>query len=127
MKLGRLEDAEKPQPASARSQPTPEDKSVVQKTLGLGLSNLNDDLRKKYSIKDSIKGVVVTEVDSSSVAADKRLVPGSVIVAIEQEQVGAPADVVRRVDTLKKAGKKTALLLVATPQGDMLFVALPIN
>ncbi len=125
VKLGRLDD-EKPQPASVKSSP-PEDKSVVQKTLGLGLAGITDDLRKKYSIKDTVKGVVITEVDTSSAAADKRVVPGSVIVAVEQEQVAAPADVVRRVDALKKAGKKTALLLVATAEGDMLFVALPIN
>jgi serine protease Do len=125
VKLGRLDD-EKPQPASAKSTP-PEEKSVVQKTLGLGLAGITDDLRKKYSIKDSVKGVVITEVDTSSAAADKRVVPGSVIVAVEQEQVAAPADVVRRVDALKKAGKKTALLLVATAEGDMLFVALPID
>jgi serine protease Do len=100
---------------------------VVQKTLGLQLSRMSDDLRKQYKIKDSIKGVVVTGVDAASAASDKRLAPGSVIVAIEQEQVAAPTDVQRRVDQLKKAGKKTALLLVATPEGDMLFVALPIN
>jgi serine protease Do len=126
VKLGRLEDAEKPVKASAKSAP-PEEKSVVQKSLGLQLSNMTDELRSQYKIKDSIKGVVITSVDSASVAADKRLVPGSVIVAIEQEQVSAPADVTRRVDSLKKAGKKTALLLVATAEGDMLFVALPIN
>ena len=73
-----------------------------------------------------MKGVVITGVDASSAAADKRLVAGSVIVAIEQEQVGSPADVQTKVDALKKAGKKTALLLVATAEGDMLFVALPI-
>ena len=100
---------------------------MVQKSLGLQLSALNEDLRNRYKIKDSVKGVVITGVDSASVAADKRLVAGSVIVAIEQEQVSAPADVQRRVDQLKKAGKKTALLLVATAEGDMLFVALPIN
>jgi serine protease Do len=126
VKLGQLEDAEKPVKASAKS-PPPEDKSVVQKTLGLQLSGMTDDLRKKFKIKDTVRGVVVTEVEAASVAADKRLVPGSVIVAIEQEQVSDPADVTRRVDSLKKAGKKTALLLVATPEGDMLFVALPIN
>ena len=38
-----------------------------------------------------------------------------------------PADVQKKVDALKKAGKKTALLLVATAEGDMLFVALPIE
>src|SRR5436190_10413662 len=72
VKLGRLEDGEKPQPASAKSTP-PEDKSVVQKSLGLQLSNMSEELRKKYKIKDSVKGVVVTGVDAASAAADKRL------------------------------------------------------
>lgn len=125
VKLGRLED-EKPQPASIKSQP-PEDKSVVQKSLGLQLAGITPELRTRYKIKDSVKGVVITGVDASSVAADKRLVAGSVIVAIEQEQVGTPQDVQAKVDALKKAGKKTALLLVATAEGDMLFVALPLT
>ena len=38
-----------------------------------------------------------------------------------------PADVQKRVDALKKDGKKTALLLVANAEGDMLFVALPLT
>jgi serine protease Do len=126
VKLGRLEDGEKPQPASAKATP-PAEKSVVQRTLGLQLSDMTDTLRQRYKIKDSVKGVVITEVDASSVAADKRLVPGSVVVAIEQEQIANASDITARVETLKKAGKKTALLLVATPAGDMLFVALPIN
>jgi serine protease Do len=125
VKLGRLED-EKPVKASATPAP-PDEKSVVQKSLGLQLSNMSDDLRKKYKIKDSIKGVVITGVDAQSVAADKRLTPGSTIVAIEQEQMAGAADVQKKVDALKKAGKKTALLLVATAEGDMLFVALPIE
>src|SRR4029077_12721420 len=104
-----------------------EEKSVVQKSLGLQLSNMNDDVLNKYKIKDSIKGVVITGVDAASVAADKRLTAGSTIVAIEQEQMAAAADVQKKVDALKKAGKKTALLLVATAEGDMLFVALPIE
>jgi serine protease Do len=126
VKLGRLEDPEKPVKASATPN-APAERSVVQKSLGLQLSGMSDDLRKRYKIKDSVKGVVITGVDASSAAADKRLAAGSTIVAIEQEQVAQPADVQRRVDTLKKAGKKTALLLVATAEGDMLFVALPIE
>ena len=126
VRLGRLEDGEKPVPASAKAMP-PEEKSVVQRTLGLQLSDMSDELRQKYKIKDSIKGVVITGVDATSVAADKRLVAGSVLVAIEQEQISNAADVRNRVEALKKAGKKTALLLVATAAGDMLFVALPIN
>jgi serine protease Do len=125
VKLGRLED-DKPVKASVTPK-APEEKSVVQKSLGLQLSNMTDEVRKKFKIKDSIKGVVITSVDAASVAADKRLAAGSTIVAIEQEQMAAAADVQKKVDALKKAGKKTALLLVATAEGDMLFVALPIE
>jgi serine protease Do len=126
VKLGRLEDAEKPVKASVTPK-APEEKSVVQKSLGLQLSGMNDEVRKKYKIKDSVKGVVITGIDAASAAADKRLAAGSTIVAIEQEQMTAPADVLKKVDALKKAGKKTALLLVATAEGDNLFVALPID
>jgi serine protease Do len=125
VKLGRLDD-EKPVKASTTPAPT-EEKSVVQKSLGLQLSNMSDDLRKKYKIKDAVKGVVITGVDAGSVASDKRLTPGSTIVAIEQEQMTGAPEVQKKVDALKKAGKKTALLLVATAEGDMLFVALPIE
>ncbi len=123
VKLGRLDDNDKPQPASATPQ-APEEKSVVQKALGLQLSGLTDELRQKYKIKDSVKGVVITGVDPGSAAADKQLAPGSVIVAIEQEPVTQPADVLSRVEALKKAGKKTALLLLSSPSGDNMFVAL---
>src|SRR6185312_6846960 len=97
VKLGRLDDAEKPVKASATPAPA-EEKSVVQKSLGLQLSNMSDDLRKKYKIKDSVKGVVITGIDSGSVAGDKRLAPGSTIVAIEQEQMATAADVQKKVD-----------------------------
>ena len=75
VKLGRLEDGEKPQPASAKTTtPQDKDKTVVKKTLGLDLANLTDDLRKKYKIKESVKGgVVITGVDQGSNAAEKRL------------------------------------------------------
>jgi serine protease Do len=126
VRLARLEDSEKPVQANVKSTP-PTDKPVVQKSLGLDLAGMSDDLRKRYKIKDSIKGVVITGVDAASVAADKRLAAGSVLVQIEQEVVSTPADVQNRVEALKKAGKKTALLLVATAEGDMIFVALPLN
>ena len=43
----------------------PEEKSVVQKTLGLNLSNMTDDLRTRFKIKDTVKGVVITGVDAT--------------------------------------------------------------
>jgi serine protease Do len=127
VKLGRLEDGEKPQPASVRGGAPPEDKSVVQKTLGLQLAGMSEDLRRRYKIKDSVKGVVVTGVDQASAAADKRLNAGDTIVEIPQEAVANPDDVQKRVDQLKKDGRKSALLLVANPEGELRFIALSLQ
>jgi serine protease Do len=130
VKLGRLEDGEKQ--ASLDNSKNDATKgavaSPVQKALGLEFSGLNDELRKKYSIRDSVKsGVVVTNVEPRSNAADKRIQPGEVIVEINQEPVAQPADVTKKLKALKDSGKKSALLLVAGLQGDVHFVALPIE
>src|SRR5690242_7182758 len=70
VKLGQLEDNSKPVQAALKKDTAPEEKSVVQKSLGLQLSNMNDELRKRYKIKSSVNGVVITGVDANSVAAD---------------------------------------------------------
>ena len=84
---------------------------------------MTDEVRRRYNIKDGVKGVVVTRVDPNSAAADKRIQAGDVIVEVGQEAVNAPADVSKRLDALKKDGKKSALLLVANAQGEVRFVA----
>jgi serine protease Do len=126
VKLGRLEDAEKAQVA-ARSDSKDDDKSVVKKTLGLDLSNLTEDLRRRYKIKESVKGVVITGVDSNSAAAEKRLNAGDVIVEVAQEAVASADAVQKRIDALKKEGRKSALLLVANAEGELRFVALTLQ
>src|SRR6201993_3010657 len=74
--LGRLEDPDKAVPASAKTKDEPAEKPVTQKALGLDLAPLSKDLRSRYKVKDSVKGVIITSVDSASDAADKRLSPG---------------------------------------------------
>jgi serine protease Do len=124
--LGRLEDGEKVAAAEPKDSGVP-DKSVVKKTLGLELANLSDDLRRRYKIKDTVKGVVITGVDASSAAADKRLTPGDVIVEIAQETVANTGDLQAKIDKLKKDGRKSALLLVAGADGELRFVALSLQ
>ncbi|MGC5781439.1 DegQ family serine endoprotease [Methylobacterium sp. NFXW15] len=119
--LGRLEDNEKPQQANVRQ---PDAESAVRQALGLNLSSVTDELRKRFNIKDGQKGVVVTRVDPNSNAADKRIQPGELIVEVGQEAVSTPADVTKRIDALKKEGRKSVLLLVAAANGDVRFVAL---
>ena len=91
---------------------------MVKKALGLDLANLSDDLRKKHKIKDKVKGVVITAVDPNSPAAEKHLSPGMVIAEVQQQPVPTAADVQKPHRQLKKAGKKTVMLLVVTPDGD---------
>jgi serine protease Do len=124
--LGRLEDGEKAVQASNKAQPEAE-KPATQKALGLDLAGLSKDLRTRYKIKDSVKGVVITSVDSSSDAAEKRLSAGEVIVEVAQEAVSNAADVKKRVDQLKKDGKKSILLLVSNADGELRFVALSVQ
>jgi serine protease Do len=125
VKLGRLEDGEKQAALTKHDTPTPpEEKSVVKKTLGLNLTNMSDDLRKRYKIKDGIKGVVITGVDDNSPASDKRISAGDVVVEVAQEPVSTADEVQSRIDQLKKDGRKSALLLLANGEGELRFVAL---
>jgi serine protease Do len=127
VRLGRLEDGEKQAAATAKKGAAPEEKPVVQQTLGLKLTNLTSDLRRRYKIKDNINGVVITGVDPNSAAGEKRLNEGDVIVEVAQEAVAAPADVQKRIDQLKKDGRKSVLLLIANAEGDRRFVALSLE
>jgi serine protease Do len=129
VKIGRLEDGEKMAAAEAGKNAAPEQKSAVRKTLGLELSSLSDDLRKKFKVRDNIKGVIVTGVDPSvaSAAPDKRLSPGDVIVEVQYQSVGNPADLQTRLDALKTEGKKVAVLLVSNADGETRFVALSLQ
>jgi serine protease Do len=127
VKLGRLEDAEKAKPASVQSDAKPDDKTVVKKALGLDLANISTDLRKRFKIKDSVSGVVITNIDQNSAAAEKRLSAGDTIVEVAQEAVGTTDDFQKKVDKLKKDGRKLALLLVANPEGELRFVTLSLQ
>jgi serine protease Do len=125
--LGRLEDGEK-QADATKQDPAIENKSVVKKSLGIELSNLSDDLRKRYKIKDTVKGgVVITGIDSNSPASDKRLSAGDVIVEIAQEAVSSADDFQAKIDKLKKDGRRSALLLIASAEGELRFVALSLQ
>jgi serine protease Do len=123
--LGRLEDGEK-QMADAKTN-APDQKPVVKKTLGLDLANLDETLRGKYKVKESVKGVVVVGVDADSAANGQRLSPGDVIVEVAQEAVASADEFQAKIDKLKRDGRPSALLLVASPSGDLRFIALSLK
>jgi serine protease Do len=84
-------------------------------------------MRAKFKIKDSVKGVIITGVDSNSDAAEKRLSAGDVVVEVAQEAVTNAADIKKRIEQLKKDGKKSVLLLVSNGDGELRFVALSLQ
>jgi len=126
--LGRLEDGEKQASLDKKTQSDAQPgRSAVQKAFGMEFGSLDPDARKKFGIKDSVKGVVVTAVDANSPASEKRIQAGDTIVEINQEAVSKPADIAARTKVLKDQGRKSALFLVANAAGDVRFVALNLD
>ena len=127
--IGRLNEEVKVASADPKKGAPAPDKSVVQKTLGLELSSLTDDLRRRFKIRDNVKGVVVTGVDpnAANAAPDKHLAPGDVIAEVQYQAVNTPTALQKRIDELKQQGKKVAVLLVANADGETRFVALSLQ
>ena len=95
--------------------------------IGLKLSALTPDLRRKYGLDEKIKGVLVEAIDPQSPAAKKGIKEGDVIVEAAQEAVTDPGDVAASIDKVKKAGRKAVLFRVEDGKGDLRFVAVPIS
>ena len=126
--LGRLEDGEKIAKADSKSATDAQPEDAVKSALGMDFSALGDGARKKYAIKDAVKtGVVVTRVDPMSNAAEKRIQPGEVIVEINQRAIATPAELQAAIAALKADGKKSALLLVSTPAGEVRFAPVTLD
>ena len=129
VKIGRLDEgAQKASlnadqgSGAARPNATP-----TQKALGMEFGALSADARKQFNLKEGADGVLVTSVDPSSQANEKRIAAGDRILEINQEAMSSPADVTRKLKELKDQGRKMALMFVANPQDDKRFVPLSLD
>ncbi len=146
VKLGRLVEDDKSTEAATEDQaPLPEgeggDEGTVtpdmpkkeQKSdaapsvLGMKLSELNDDVRGEFGIAEDVEGVAVLYVSPGSAAGEKRIETGDVIVDIGQVNVKTPEDVRKRIDALRREGRKNALMMLASRSGELRFVTVRIN
>jgi serine protease Do len=125
--VGRLEEGEKMASLedAQDEQVEEEPQSTTVSALGLDLSDLSDELRERYQVDDTVDGVVVTEVDPGGPAAEQQIRAGYVIVEVAQEKVENAEQVRDELEKLKDKGRKSALLLVATPAGELRFVLVP--
>jgi serine protease Do len=92
-------------------------------TLGMELSPLTQDARDQFDIDMSVNGVVVSEVDPNSEAADKGFRAGDVIVSVGNRNVRTPAEIEQGIAEAKRANRESVLFLVAG-RGGQRYVAL---
>jgi serine protease Do len=123
--VGRLEDGEKlvaAAPEAAVSADTAE-------ALGMKLSIITDEQRQRFKIDEGLEGAIVTDVDPSGPAAEKRIEPGDVIVEAGQKPVKTPGDVTARIKDAESASKKSVLLYIAKggKQSETRFIAVRIK
>ena len=95
--------------------------------LGLKLATVTQELRQRFSLGEGVKGVVVTEVEAGSPAAEKQIRPGDIIRKIgpAQSSVTNPAEVMSQVEQARKSPMSTVLVLVER-EGNQRFVAIKI-
>ena len=96
------------------------------KAMGLGLSSLTPDVRRQFNLDDSVNGVLVTDVDPNSDAAEKGLQPGDIVRSIGNKAVHTPQEMQGRIADAHAAGRKSVLLLVTRGGGER-FVAVDIG
>ncbi len=110
VELGLLDEEDKTVAASSGPGSSSERKL---EQLGMTVNTMTAQLRMKFGIADSMSGVVVTEVADRSVAADKKLEAGDVILEAGGKKVATSDEVAEALDAAVKADKNSILLLVA--------------
>jgi serine protease Do len=80
--------------------------------LGMHLAPLNSQLRRELHTGKEVQGVVITQVDPGSAAAEVGLNEGDVVVAIDQQPVKTPQEAAAKLKEAASSPKKSALLLL---------------
>lgn len=111
--LGELPGSDKQASLDQKDSSAPATESL--ESLGLTISPADDG-----------KGLVVTDVDPDSDAADRGIQAGDVIVAVNSKEVSGSADVTAAMADAAKAGRK-AVLVQVTRDDTSRFVALPVS
>ncbi|MET3582173.1 serine protease Do [Mesorhizobium robiniae] len=110
--LGTLPSGDKQ--ASSDQQPSAPPKADTLADLGLTVTRSDDG-----------KGLVVTDVDPDSDAADRGIQPGDVITSVNSTEVNGTDDVAKAMADAVKAGRKAVLMQISRDDSNR-FVALPV-
>ncbi len=103
-----------------QSQTKPSGETTID-ALGLKVANVDDELRQRFNLTEDTEGVVVTDVDTASYAAEKGVRPGDIILETSHQSVKDVAEVEKAVKAAQKDGKRTILMLIETSAGPRYF------
>ncbi len=117
VKLGRLEDN------IASSQPVRKSSKKVE-FAGMTLSNVNREVAEEFDIDANIKGVVIVDVKTGSVAEEKGLKKGDVIIQVNRVKISS-TDELKKLNEEAKRAKKTSVLMLILRNGMRRFIGLP--
>jgi serine protease Do len=97
-------------------------------SMGLKLSALTPELRRRAQVPKNVRGVLVTDVSPDSPLAQVGVEAGDVIVSINQQPVTTPKQAAEKLAAVRaeKGGNKTLLLLI-NRQGINQYVAMSVQ
>lgn len=107
---------------------SPQTADLVGSALGLKVTNMIPDYAEALGVPPSTQGVVVTDVDSASDAANRGLTRGAVVVSANFKPIRSVSDLEAAVAEARKEGRTTITLQIigASVQGSV-YVALRLN
>lgn len=93
---------------------------------GLNVAPITGAIRKDFNLSADTKGLIITDINPESPAIDLNLQVGDVILEADQQKVSTPEAFKAIAEAVKESGRKSLFLLVER-QGEMTFVALPLE
>ncbi len=124
--VAKLDEGPADKPGKPNAAPAPKPSNSQLSRLGLQLLPLDAAARAKFKIPGNVQGVLVNTVADGSPAADKNIRPGDIIVEVQNQKVGTPADIEAKINADLKAGRKVELMLV-NRGGDLTYIGVRLD
>ena len=96
-------------------------------TLGMSVVNLTPAIARQIGVSSTEKGVVVSNVDPASDAAQKGITRGFLITSVDRQAVTTADQLDKIISSVKKSGKSAVLLRLQRGARDPAFVAVRLN
>ncbi len=94
--------------------------------LGMRLTNLDDDIRGKLELPNTVEGLLILSLDEGGKTFEQGLRQGDIILEVQQQRVASLRDFRDAVEAVRDEGKNSVLLLVRRGETSR-FIALNVN